>query len=214
VSGRTSYIYNNARQFGNSISPESGRTVALGCERLDKSLQSDFNVTKYTADWHEYIDFPWKHHVLLARGFAGTSSGDVLPQRAFQLGGDNPGDITIPVTDDSVFLRGYPANEFRGRNAALASLEYRFPITDIEVGISNKPIFFRRVHGAFFVESGNAWDNGFHLKESKYAVGTEGRLDLFIAYYVPITFRLGLAKALDQPRDLMLIFSLWSPALF
>jgi Tol biopolymer transport system component len=212
VSGRTSYLYNNADQFGNSISPEDGRTIELGYERLDKSLQSDFNVTKYTADWHEYIDFPWKHHVLLARGFAGASSGDVLPQRAFQLGGDNPGDITIPVTDDSVFLRGYPANEFRGRNAALASLEYRFPITDIEVGISNKPIFFRRVHGAFFVEGGNAWDNGFHLKDSKYAVGTEGRLDLYVIYNVPITFRLGLAKALDQPRDLMLIFNLWTPA--
>jgi outer membrane protein assembly factor BamA len=138
----------------------------------------------------------------------------VLPQRAFQLGGDNPGDITIPVTDDSVFLRGYPANQFRGNNAALASLEYRFPITDIEVGNNNLPFFFRRVHGAFFVESGNAWDNGFHISDSKSSVGTEGRLDLFLAYYVPITFRIGLAKALDPPRDLMLIFNFWSPAFF
>ena len=214
ASGRTSYLYNSAKQFGNSISPENGRTIEIGYERLDKSLRSDFNVTKYTADWHEYIDFPRKHHVLLARGFAGTSSGDVLPQRAFQLGGDNPGDITIAVSDDSVFLRGYPANKFRGRNAALASLEYRFPIAAIESGIGNKPIFFRRIHGAFFVESGNAWDDGFHVRESKSAVGAEGRLDLYIIYNVPITFRVGLAKALDPPRDLMLIFNIWTPALF
>ena len=68
------FIFNNAKQYGFSISPEDGRTVEVGYERYDKSIGSDFNITKYTADWHEYIDFPWKHHVLLARAFGGNSA--------------------------------------------------------------------------------------------------------------------------------------------
>jgi len=214
ASGRVSYKYNNAKQYGFSISPENGRTIEVGYEQLDKSLGSDFEVKKYTVDWHEYINFPWPHHVLLARGFAGTSSGDVVPQRAFQLGGDNPGDITIPVDQEAVYLRGYPANEFRGQKAALASLEYRFPIKNMEKGMGNGPVFFRRFHGAVFCESGNAWDDGFHARDFKSSAGAEARLDMYLAYYLPITLRFGVAQGLDKSGETMVIFSLWTPAPF
>lgn len=215
VSGRANYLFNNAHQYGFSISPEDGRTVELGYERLDRSLGSDFNVTKYTADWHEYIDFPWKHHVLLARGFYGTSSGDVIPQRAFQLGGDNPGDSTIPVDSESIFLRGYPINAFLGRKAALASLEYRFPIKDIESGWSSTPIFLRSVHGAVFAEEGDAWDDKFHDSDFKRAIGAEIRLDTDLAYtLLPVTFRIVVAKGLDKKGESQIYLSLWMPALF
>ena len=213
-SGRASYRFNSAKEYGFSISPEGGRTIELGYERLDKWLGSDFKVSKYTADWHEYIDFPFAHHVLLARGFVGASDGDILPQRAFQLGGDNPGNVTIPIDDESVYLRGYPVNEFRGRKAALASLEYRFPIKNIEMGPGNKPFFFRRLHGAAFVETGNAWDYTFYTREFKSSVGAEARLDMTLAYYLPITIRLGIVKALDEKRDYSLIFNIWMQGLF
>jgi len=214
ASGRATYQFNNAKRYDFSISPENGRTVELGYEQLDKRLGSDFTVSKYIVDWHEYLHFPWPHHVLLARGFAGTSSGDVVPQRAFQLGGDNPGDVIIPLDQDAVFLRGYPANEFRGRKAALASLEYRFPIQNMETGIGNGPLFFRRFHGAVFAETGNAWDEGLQGRDFKSAVGAEARLDLYLAYYLPLTLRLGVAHGLDKHGETMLIFGLWAPALF
>jgi Tol biopolymer transport system component len=214
VSGRVSYQFNSARQYGFSISPEDGRTIEAGFERLDRSLGSDFDVSKYTADWHEYIDFPWKHHVLLARAFYGMSSGDVIPQRAFQLGGDNPGNSTIPIDSEAVYLRGYPINAFLGRKAALASFEYRFPIQDIESGWNNAPIFFRRLHGAVFAEAGNAWDNGFHGPDFKRAVGGELRLDTDLVYYLPITFRLVFAEGLDEKGESQIYLSLWMPALF
>lgn len=214
ASGHASYKFNNARQYDLSISPEGGRTVELGVERFSKSLGSDFTLTKYTADWHEYIDFPWQHHVLLVRGFVGASTGDSFPQRAFQLGGDNPGDITITVDQETVYLRGYPANEFRGRKAALASLEYRFPIRNIESGTGNRPLFLRRIHGAVFAESGNAWDNALHIREFKSSVVAEGRLDIYLAYYLPITLRFGIAQGLNTDGERMIILSLWAPVLF
>jgi outer membrane protein assembly factor BamA len=214
ASGRIGYRFNSSRRYNFSISPEQGRTIELGYERPDKSLGSDFELNKYTADWHEYINFPWSHHVLLVRAFAGTSTGQKLPQRAFSLGGDNPGDITLSIDDQNVFLRGYPANEFRGQTAALASFEYRFPIENIESGDGQAPIFFRRVHGAVFGEAGNAWDGTFHGSDLKRSVGVEGRMDLDLAYRLPITLRLGIAKGLDEKKETMIIFGLWVPVLY
>ncbi len=215
ASGRISYIYNNAHTYINSISPENGRTIALGYEQFDNSFGSDFTIRKYTADWHEYLNLPGRHQVLLARFFAGGSRGDVIPQRAFQLGGDNPGDITINVEQESVFLRGYRPNEFRGSKVALASLEYRFPVADIESGIGgNGPLYFRRLHGALFAEAGNAWDDAFRSRDFKKSIGAEARFDVFFAYYLPLTLRIGLAKGLDEKKETFLIFNLWAPALF
>lgn len=214
ASGRLKYLFNSSRRYGFSISPEQGRTIELGYERLDRSLGSDFELHKYTADWHEYINFPWKHHVLLARAFAGASTGDVIPQRAFQLGGDDPGDITISLDEQNVHLRGYPVNEFRGRKAALATLEYRFPIQNVEEGWDTKAVFFRRLHGAVFAEAGNAWDGTFHSSDLKRSVGAEARLDFYLAYYLPVTLRIGIAHGLDEEGETLTYFGLWVPVLF
>ena len=214
ASGRLAYIFNSARRYDFSISPEQGRTIELGYERFDKSLGSDFESNKYTADWHEYINFPWKHQVLLARVFAGSSTGETIPQGAFQLGGDNPGDITLSIDDTAVYLRGYPANSFRGQKAGLVSLEYRFPIVNIERGSGTIPFFSRRLHGAVFAEAGNAWDGPFHSSDLKRSVGAEARLDIYLSYFLPITFRLGIAEGLDEKGETQIIFGLWVPVLF
>jgi Tol biopolymer transport system component len=214
TSGRVVYLFNSARQYGFSISPEDGRTLELGYKRYDKSLGGDFNISKYTADWHEYINFPWKHHVLQARAFAGTSAGDVMPQGAFQVGGDNPGDTLIPVDNEIVFLRGYPVNAFRGRKAGLASIEYRFPITDIQQGWSSTPVFLRRVHGAVFGEAGNAWEDGLRSRDFKRSAGAEIRLEADLSYQLPVTFRIVYAYGFDDKGVSRTYFSILMPALF
>jgi Tol biopolymer transport system component len=213
TSGRIMYLFNNARKYGFSISPEDGRTIEVGYKRYDKSIGSDFDITKYTADWHEYIDLPWKHHVLQVRAFAGNSAGDVMPQGAFQIGGDSPGDTLLRVDDESVYLRGYRVNAFRGRKAGLASLEYRFPIKDIELGWSSTPVFLRRVHGAVFAEAGNAWDNAFRSREFKRSAGAEVRLDTNVVYNVPVTFRIVFAHGFDDKGESRVYVSLSLPSL-
>ena len=210
ASSRVSYFFQNAKRYGYSISPEGGRSIEVGYEKFDKKIGSDFNINKTSIDWHEYIDFPFDHHVLLLRGYVGKASGDVLAQGAFQLGGDNPGDVTINVTDTNVHLRGYPANEYRGQKVGLLSTEYRFPIKNIERGGGNTPFFFKRVHGAVFVEAGNAWDGAYASKELKKSVGAEARLDMTLSYFLPITVRVGLAKALDDKKDTVAMVSIWA----
>lgn len=211
VSGRLVYQFNSSRQYACSISPEQGRTLEFGTERFDRSLGSDFEFTKYTADWHEYVDLPWDHHVVLARAFAGTSTGQAPPQGAYQLGGDNPGDITLSLVDQTVTLRGYPANVLRGRKAALGSLEYRFPITNLERGWDTKPFYYRRFHGALFFEAGNAWDGTYHEPDLRRSIGAEARLDMTLAYYLPITIRFVVAQGLDSKGETQVYLGLWVP---
>jgi hypothetical protein len=211
VSSRVDYLFNNAEKYGYSISPEDGRNIELGYEQLDKKLGSDFNLKKYSVDWHEYIDFPYHHHVLLLRGYAGKSTGDVIAQRAFQLGGVGPGDMTINIEDENVYLRGYPVNKYRGQKVGLATMEYRFPIQNIENGFGNMPFFFKRLYGAAFAEAGNAWDGAFNRKDVKRSVGAEASMDMTLGYFLPITVRLGLYKALDDQRDKMVTVSIWVP---
>lgn len=210
ASGRVDYLFNNAQKYGYSISPEDGRNIELGYEQLDKKIGSDFNLKKYSVDWHEYIDFPYQHHVLLLRGYAGKSSGDVIAQRAFQLGGVGPGDLTINIENTNVYLRGYPANKYRGKKVGLATMEYRFPIRNIELGSGNTPFFFKRLYGGAFAEAGNAWDEVFNRKDVKRSVGGEASMDMTLGYFLPVTVRLGLYKALDDQRDKMMIFSIWA----
>jgi outer membrane protein assembly factor BamA len=211
ASGRVSYLYNSARRYAFSISPEQGRTFELGAQRFDRSLGSDFEFTKYTADWHEYLNLPMKHHVLLARAFAGTSTGQAPTQGAYQLGGDNPGDITLAIDDQTITLRGYPANVLRGQKAALGSLEYRFPIALLERGWDTKPFYYRKLHGAVFFEAGNAWDGTYHENDLRRSVGAEARLDMTFGYYLPLTIRFVFAKGLDQDGESQLYFGLWVP---
>ncbi len=209
ASGRADYLFNNAETYGYSISPEGGRTVEFGYEQFDKKLGSDFDLKKYSVDWHEYIDFPFEHHVLLLRGYAGKSSGDVMAQGAFQLGGVGPGDMTINVEDNNVYLRGYPVNQYRGQKVGLATMEYRFPIQNLEIGNGNSPFFLKRIHGAAFVEAGNAWDDAYRGTDLKKSVGAEASLDMTLGYFLPITVRCGLYKALDDQRDKSVVVSLW-----
>jgi Tol biopolymer transport system component len=210
ASGKVDYLFNNAEKYGYSISPEDGRSIELGYERVSKKIGSDFNLQKYSVDWHEYIDFPFEHHVLLLRGYAGKSSGDVIVQRAFQLGGVGPGDMAINIDQNSVYLRGYPANQYRGQKAGLATMEYRFPIQNLESGVGNMPFFFKRLHGAAFAEAGNAWDDVFDRRDLKRSVGAEANMDMTLGYMLPVTVRLGLYKALDDQRDKMMVVSIWA----
>ena len=188
---------------GRSSSARNGSTGRSG---------SDFEFTKYSADWHEYLNLPWmQHHVLLVRAFAGTSTGQAPTQGAYQLGGDNPGDITLGLNDETVTLRGYPANVLRGQKAALGSLEYRFPITNLERGWDTKPFFYRRLHGAVFFEAGNAWDGTYHEADLRRSIGAEARLDMTLAYYLPLTIRFVVAKGLDKDGETQAYLGLWVP---
>jgi hypothetical protein len=196
---RIAWGYNNAKQYGYSIGGEDGRRLRVSYERMDEGLGSDFTMHRYVGGWHEYLTLPYlKHHVLAGRLVGGLATGNVLVQRAFQLGSPLLSEEIITLDEASYFLRGYPPRRFRGQRMALASLEYRFPIVNIERGIRTWPLFFRRIYGTLFADTGNAWDKNTQISEFKTGVGGEIKLDLNLAYHLRLPLRFGVAYGLDQ----------------
>ncbi|PLX81667.1 MAG: hypothetical protein C0617_16380 [Desulfuromonas sp.] len=209
---RLSYLFDNTVRPPRSISAEDGRRVSLAVQHNSPGLGSDFRLTKYTLDWREFLDMPWwRHHVLAGRLFGGLADGETLDQRAFRVGGDPPGDILQGLDGESLPLRGYGINEFRGQRAVLASLEYRFPVVNLERGPGNGPFFFRRIHGAVFAEGANAFDSGgLRSEDIRTSSGMEARLDLDLGYVLPITLRLVLARGHDEGGEDQGYLSLWA----
>ncbi len=208
---RAGWLLSSTREYAFSFGPEDGRKIEFGMERFDEAVGSELEFTRYTADWREYLGLPWRHHVLLARAFYGGSTGSGPPQGVYELGGDTPGDVTTTLDDALLSLRGYPPNVLRGRKAALATVEYRFPIMNIERGADTAPFFARRLHGAVFWEAGSAWEGEYRSADLRRSAGAELRMNITFSYNLPITLRLVAARGLDEDGETQLYFGFWAP---
>jgi Tol biopolymer transport system component len=208
---RLAYAFANSVLPPKAISPEAGRSLILATQYSPSALGSDFSQRKYTLDWHEYTLLPWGgHQVLATRFFGGLAQGDLLAQRAFQVGGDSLGDLLQGLDDENLSLRGYPLRAMRGQRVLLASTEYRFPLLNIEEGVGNGPLYFRRLHGALFAEGADAYDRGgVTVNDIRTAAGAELRCDLDLGYRLPLTLRLVVAKGFDQGGENQGYFTLW-----
>lgn len=207
---RLSYRFDNTVRPPKAISPEDGRRTEIAVSRDDSLFGSDFSLTRYSLDWHEFLSLPrLPHHSLAIRLFGGLAVGDRLDQRAFRIGGDPPPDLLQGIDSEFLPLRGYPTNTLRGQKALLGSAEYRFPLMEIASGAGNGPFFLRRLHGAVFYEGASAFDESFHLDEMRTAAGLEARLDADIGYILPVTFRFVLASGLDEEGEDQAYLSLW-----
>jgi hypothetical protein len=194
---QASYLFNSSKEFGFSISREKGRTIQIQYSWFTDQLGSDFNQNRTVASWHEYIPFFFDHHLIAGRLTAGSSTGDLLVQRAFQVGGPDFTEEMIKPDQGDFFLRGYSIRLLRGNRAAVGSMEYRFPIYNIERGFRSWPFFFKRVHGALFFDIGNAWDQETALPEFKRGFGAELKTDLTFSYLIPLRLRLGVGRGVD-----------------
>jgi len=198
-SSRLALSFSNTHRGPLSISPAGGRRVDLSFEHYQDGFGSTQTFTQATLDWKEYIALFSPRHVLATRLFVGGMSGDPPQQGVFSLGGSAPGAVEYVSDDQSLLLRGYPANTFHGERAVLAGLEYRFPLLEVGRGGVSAPFFLRRLHGAVFVDAGEAWTEGALRAGALHAgVGAEIRFELFFSYSFPLTVRLGIAAGLDD----------------
>jgi len=209
---RLAWSFANAQRQPLSISPADGRRVDIFLEHYQEGFGSEQTFTRAALDWNEYIALPLPRHVLAARLFIGGMTGGPPQQGLFGLGGSAPGGVESAPGDLTLFLRGYPPNTFRGERAVLAGLEYRFPLLEVGRGGVSAPCFLRRIHGALFVDAGEAWTDGtFHAGELHAGVGAEIRFDLFFSYFLPLTVRLGIATGLDREGGVYPALGIWIP---
>jgi len=217
---RLSYSYSDAEKYGFSISPELGNSFSLTYEHADKALGGDYTFTKLLFDGRKFIPlpFPSSHQVLALRLVAGTSSSSILEsgldREKYKLGGSYSAD-NLSNTDTGTFsLRGYKPATLEGNNLLLTSLEYRFPLANIEHRLKLGPLslFLERLSGAIFVDAGNAWEStGPSIwQDFKSSIGAELKADFNFKYDSPFTLRLGAAKALSDPHGYDIYITLGS----
>ncbi len=205
--------WSNARRYVRSVSREEGMLALADLQLADPALGSDYSTARARGVVGGFLRVPWTRHVVLGGRLAGGVAHGSLGGRApYRLGGlalDEVGGATTTAfalggTDS---LRGYRTGELQGNGFVLANAELRFPLFRPELGHTTWPVFLRRVHGALFLDAGDAFQvgdspqTGAHtlaLDTLQFGAGGELRLELFLGYSLPIELRLGVAQGLGR----------------
>jgi len=96
---------------------------------------------------------------------------------------------------------GYPIVIEAGRYYALFNAEYRFPIVNIDRGMSSLPLLFlNRISGNVFVDYGSAFDDAYTAK-FKTGTGAELVVRCHAGLHRGIHLRLGYARGLASEES-------------
>lgn len=192
--------YTNAERYLWSIGPERGYSLSFAANLTDPILASDFSGFVASADFTAYFLMPWlRHHSLAVHVGGGTSGGQFPGRGAFFTGGfvDFPVIETIQsqLIQGGLVLRGYAPVALSGRSFMLSNAEYRFPIVNVDRGLSTLPILLNRINGAVFLDYGSAFES-FGTAAFKTGVGGELWFDFALGYVLGLTTRVGYARGL------------------
>jgi Tol biopolymer transport system component len=191
-----SYGFSNAKIYPYSISPEQGRSVLLTIYNYDKFLLSKYNLTKLNINANEYLNLPFKHHILYLNLQTGLAFGDSIRKNEYSLGG----------IDEQFSIRGYTGDVINAQHLLTLTAEYRFPLFWIERGLGTMPVFFRNFSGKVFFDYGKVLSPLSvisHPPSTILGAGAEISLNMLLFYEVPATLTFGVAsdlKTISKPH--------------
>lgn len=202
--------YGTGTSYARSISPERARSLAVGVEWTPSFLGSNtyddmgarvpFDQLQANVDGRAYLSVPrFDNHVLALRGATGITVGDGFRYGSYRLGGDfSEAGLTVLPTEWRMLRGFWPASD-SGQSYALGSAEYRLPLLWVERGFGTLPAWVRNVHGAVFVDAGDAFDTPDELALGNVLVGTGAELrgTAIVAWGYPLPWRLGYAFAVS-----------------
>jgi hypothetical protein len=142
----------------------------------------------FVLDWRESWRLPVETTQRISLRFVGGWS-DVrdVEQEGFKVGGPY----------GRFALRGFKADAFKGKLALVGSLQYGFPLLDIEQGVGRFSLFLSGLHGRLFVDGGMAGDR-LSLNQLKVGFGTELLLDATLSFFARVTLGVGAAQGVGE----------------
>jgi Tol biopolymer transport system component len=185
--------FDNVLRYPYSVSSEEGRRITLLYRRFGRELGNSQQLSEYSAAYQEFVRLPGeaaKHRVLYLRLAGALADSSVeYGQQSFRIGG-------IPSDLNPYPLRGYPERSVTGKYVATGTLEFRTPLFNPLRGPGTFPAFAEKIHGAIFVDAGEAWDdrNPFRGSAIKVGAGVEARMDVTLGYMLKMTPALGVAR--------------------
>ncbi|MEL6823628.1 MAG: hypothetical protein AAFP70_17870, partial [Calditrichota bacterium] len=177
------------RTLESAINPRGGRYVTLKVQPEWNDFLTDFsttsatsleifsknNLTRFEANWEEYMAVPLtKHHSLSFR-----AQGAFINSQS-----DSLDDFFDYFAGGLVGLKGYPFYSIQGQRMAIGTATYRFPLwRNINKQLMN--IHFNHLYLAGYYQIGNAWNGSADIEDFKENLGVQVRLDTYSWYLFP-----------------------------
>lgn len=196
------WSFSSVRSYIRSISAEEGLSASFSLRYSDPAFGSGSRVAEARFRLRTYLPVWRAHHHVVALGLqGGMAVGDPRRKTVYAIGGlpirDPIEDAYFGYRYGGLYLRGYPPSAFWGSVYLLGSAEYRMPLWIIEQGVFTLPFYLRQLHLALFCDVGGVAVDTFPADDLKVGIGAELRLDLLLAYYLPMTLRLGYGRGLS-----------------
>ncbi|MBI1947001.1 MAG: hypothetical protein HYS27_14995 [Deltaproteobacteria bacterium] len=195
--------YQGAHASRDSVSADEGVSSWLRVRHANPLLGSELELWDVLIDVRAFQPVPGlPGHAVGALISGGVGIGDPFRRASFSLGGIVDRDLTRDLLEGRRagpgMLRGYPRAVVHGDAQALATLEYRLPLLELERGIETLPLFVDRVHGAAFTDLGLAFSGAPVPTSFLAGVGAELRVEVGLGYYGFFLVRLGWARGVNQ----------------
>ena len=207
------WSYSGLETYRDSVSPERGFASFVRLRLADRLVFSDTSLRELVVDARAFQPLPGLGNHVVAALLSGAASLDDRPGSAWALGGFVDRSLLNDALDNNRTgggaLRGFPLGHVVGDVLTALTVEYRFPVFELERGLETLPLFVDRLHGAIFVD-GAAAVGARDASQLRFAtgVGVEVRLQMVIGYYGSLLVRLGYARGLtpggvDQPYAIL-----------
>ncbi len=194
IAARVGWTLSSAQSFGYSISAEQGAAATVTSEWTRRALGADADAGAASGELRGYLRAGPRHAVIAARAAAATSWGDDAMRRVFSAAGAGPQTGGFEFDSGAIgLLRGIEESAVIGRHAAVANVDYRFPLGWPQRGIGTLPLLLRSVHGAVFADAGHAWTDSFRRRDISHSLGAELSFDVVLGYSAPVTIATGAA---------------------
>jgi Tol biopolymer transport system component len=206
------WFYSHTEQYRDSVSTERGVAASVRLRLADRTILSDVEIREFIVDFRAFQPVPGLSNHVMAAYLNGGAALDDRPGSRFFMGGF----VNRSVLQDAFsgqrsgggVLRGFPVAHVVGDALASGTLEYRFPLLEVEQGVETLPAFIDRINGCVFVDTATAFDARPGTLSWATGVGAEVRLQLILGYYGSFQVRMGYARGLtpggvDQPYTVL-----------
>ncbi len=192
------YSYTNVERSLYSVSGQRGFAFSANLSTTQPWLASQFSGLALTSDLTSYFRMPWSPEHTVAVHLGGGMAGGSFPGHgSFYIGNF----VELPIADvlrnvllqGGYVLRGYEPVAASGSTYGLLNTEYRFPLLNVDRGLSTLPVFLNRITGAVFADYGTAFDDP-NKAVFKLGSGAEVSFDTLLGYYASFIFRVGYAR--------------------
>lgn len=203
-------FYSNSSQTPAQISPESGWSgiMTVGYRR-NQQLERNVSTVEFSGTyfWSRWLP---RRNAIMVKLNARYSDEPIQVQNLEQTTSLPSGSSAPGIA--GYMMRGYQSGAFLGRNIINPIIEYRFPISRLDMGPATMPFYASRIHGAVVVD-GIMFDGGIYdtrggntvgpyswdlIGTPFWSAGLETRLNMNIGYHIPLGFVLGVYYPLNK----------------